>query len=67
MGMGMVWVWMQCLYRVPCEHHHMSHCLFGLMRHPGTATALAEARVKRLCDAVCCALSQRLLPGVGLH
>ena len=27
-------------------------CLFGLVRHPGAASAVAEARVKRWCGAV---------------
>ena len=33
----------------------------------GVATAMAEARVKLLCSGACCVLSQRLVPGVGLH
>ena len=42
-------------------------CLFGLVRHPGAATAVAAARAKRLCGAVRCVVSQRLLPGGGPH
>ena len=40
-------------------------CLFRLMRHPGNTTAMDEARVKRLCGALCCVLSQQLLLGGG--
>ena len=42
-------------------------CLFRTVRHLGTATAVAEARVQWLCGTVCCALSQQLFPGAGLR
>ena len=46
-------------WRAPPRVSLYCGCLLGLVRHPGTATAAAEARVKQLCGAVCCEISQR--------
>ena len=47
---------------VPCDRVALCGCagrLFRFTRHPGAATAVAEARVKRACGAVRCALAQQ--------
>ena len=66
MGMGMDGVVVLSTRRGAPRVSLSCGCLFGLVRHPGTATAMAEARVKQLCGAVCCVLSHRLSPVVGL-
>ena len=59
MGMGMDGVLVPSTWRAPPRVSLYCSCLFGLVRHAGTATIVAEARVKRLCGAVCCVLSGR--------
>ena len=64
-----VWVWGESLLpRCPGAMRHWYGCagrLFGLVRHPGTATAAAEAGGTRLCGAACGVFSQQLLPLPG--
>ena len=67
MGMGMGGVLVLSTWQAPRRVSLYCSCLFGLVRHPGTATAVAEAQVKRLCSAVYCVLSQWLLPWGRLH
>ena len=66
-GMGMDGVLVPSTRRAPPRVSLYCGCLFGLVRHPETATAVAEAPVKLLRGAVCCVLSQWLLPGGGLR
>ena len=51
MGVGMDRIFPPVLPGCRVAWRGCAGCLFGPKRHPGAATAVAEARVKQLCSA----------------